>query len=148
MRSRESGGKTATFFNRRNFALAVVVGPFMLFASLAIGVTDQGFESVVGPHGFVLAGLIAAGFGVIFLLIPAAIGNAVYARASRTRTHARAALIARACVAVMLALTYLLAFMLPTPKWQLYAMFVVALLLGMLVSMTPVGKTVNHSPLA
>lgn len=115
-----------TFINRRNVVVALLMGPALVFGSLALQIPDQGFDSVAGPSGFVLLALISAGISLVLFLLSALLGNGTFSLCEKWLRETLATWCARILVSALLATAYYLTFRLPTVKLQLFATVLIA----------------------
>lgn len=64
-----------SFITTRNLIIAAVIGPLLTVVSIALGVTDQGFESVAMPEGLITLPLYSGVISVaVFALVAWIVG--------------------------------------------------------------------------
>lgn len=122
-----------SYFTSRNVLLSIMVGPFLVLLSIALKVTDQGFDSVAGFGGFVILIVISAIASVTVFALLAPIASFTTNWLAQRRFSTRALITGRVFFVCMLGLAYYLIFQLPTFKPQLVLVTVIAMLLGCLL---------------
>lgn len=131
-----------TFLHRRNVVLAVFMGPILTFGSIALGVPDQGFDSLAGVSGFVIVALFSAGVSASVFLLAALLGNWIFYLIRNWFPVALAMCGARILVSACVATAYYFSFRLPTVKFQLFAMVLLAFVAALcLLRMEPVRSS-------
>lgn len=122
-----------TFFSRRNVILALLAGPIVTFSSIGLGVTDQGFDSIAGLGGVLVASAVSAVLSLAAFSVAAVAGNLTM-RLLATQTGTA---ISRVLVSAILMLIYFFIFRLPTPKPQLYVVAIFAFALALTLTPKP-----------
>lgn len=87
----------------RNLLFSAVVGPLLTVLSIALGVIDQGFDSVAMPEGLITLPLYSGVISVaVFVLVALVVGRAT-SLLSRYLTERSTRVLGRALMAVVLA---------------------------------------------
>ncbi len=105
----------------RNLVIAALAGPVLTIVSIAVGVTDQGLDSVAGPVGFPVL-IIATAIVSMAVFVAASIAMKLAVDVAKDRGICLSRQHIVLGLASLLALAFWLAFKLPTPKWQHWAM--------------------------
>ncbi|MFT4211022.1 MAG: hypothetical protein QM626_04045 [Microbacterium sp.] len=123
----------AAFLTWRNAVVAGVAGPVLVFFAIAVGVSDQSFDSIAGPGGFVLLTVASAAISSVVFAVTAVVTSLITAAILAVAGFRPANIWGRVIVVVLLSAQCYLFFRLPTFKPQILAEVVLSVALALLL---------------